>query len=411
MRVFIGVGSNLEPRRKNIISAIGELGSVCCVEKISPVYETSALLPSEAPESWNQPFLNLVVCVEYSGTPPSLLKHLKAIEKKLGSRHTQRWSPRVIDLDILFFGGQRFFSFELKVPHPEIEKRAFVMDPLKDILPSFIPRARQHKNHAPLWMAIINLTPDSFSDGGEWTEEHLFEALLEYEEMGVAILDFGAESTRPGAKSLSFDEERVRLRSILESFFDRYGKTPLRPLVSVDTRHVKTAEMSLKMGVDIINDVSGLENAEMLSLIKDSEAAYVLTHSLDVPVDPKNVLKGDPLPVLRSWLDEKLEVFDKNNISFDRVFFDPGIGFGKSALQSLRILKNIRFFESCPVRLLVGHSRKSFMRSFSPQEARLRDLETLGISMHLIHQGVDVLRVHRPEMHIRAFRGWSHVAS
>ena len=394
-----------------------ELSSICSIEKISPVYETPALLPQEAlsqwdKSCWNKPFLNLVVQVEASEDPLSLLSHLKAIEKKLGRKNRQRWSPRTIDLDILLCENQKFSSPELEVPHPEMKQRAFVMDPLKDILPSFIPQARKHKNHAPLWMAIINLTPDSFSDGGLFTEKELFsKTLLHYEKIGVAILDFGAESTRPNARGLSSEEEWMRLKPFLERFFDLCGKKPLRPLVSVDTRHVKTAEMSLKMGVDIINDVSGLKNTDMLSLLRDSKAAYVLTHSLDVPVNPKNTLVGDPMPLLQRWLDEKLEIFDKNNISFDRIFFDPGIGFGKSSLQSLRILKNLKFFESCPVRLLVGHSRKSFMEGFSPQEAKSRDIETLGISMNLIHQGVDVLRVHHPTIHIRAFRGWSHVTS
>ena len=412
MKIFLGIGSNLGSRKNNITCALEELSTICSIEKISPVYETAALLPQEASPQWNMPFLNLAVQIEFSGDPLSLLNHLKAIEKKLGRKDRQKWSPRSIDLDILLCENQRLSFPELKVPHPEMEKRAFVLDPLKDILPSFIPKARKHKSHAPLWMAIINLTPDSFSDGGLFTDEKTFSAtLLHYEKMGVAIVDLGAESTRPGAVSLSPDEELVRLKPFLEQIYHLYREKKLKPLISVDTRHVKTAEISVNLGVDIINDVSGLSNPDMLSLLKDSKAAYVLTHSLDVPVNPKNVLTEDPLPVLHSWLEKKLEIFNKNNISLDRIFFDPGIGFGKSHLQSLRILKNLKSFESCPVRFLIGHSRKSFMKDFSPQDAGLRDPETLGVSMQLIHQGVDVLRVHNPEMHIRAFRGWCHVAS
>ena len=147
----------------------------------------------------------------------------------------------------------------------------------------------------------------------------------------------------------------------------------------------------------------------MLSLLKNSQAFYVLTHSLDVPVNPKHVLNKDPLPTLCHWLEEKLEVFDKHHISLDRIFFDPGIGFGKNPLQSLKILRNLEVFHPYPVRLLIGHSRKSFMKDFSSHKADLRDAETLGVSMGLIEQGVDVLRVHNPEIHIRGLRGWSHV--
>lgn len=410
MKVFLGIGSNLEPRKKNITKALKELSSICSLEKISPVYETAALIPEKAPSSWNKPFLNLAAQVEFSGKPLTLLNHLKAIEKKLGRKEAEKWAPRSIDLDILLYGDKQISLPDLQVPHPEMEKRAFVLDPLKDILPSFIPKARRHKNHAPLWMAIVNLTPDSFSDGGVFSDEKIFSTtMLHYESLGVAIIDLGAESTRPGALSLTSEEEQNRLTPFLKQLYQLYRGKTLKPLVSIDTRHVKTAETGLKLGADILNDVSGLKDPEMLSLLKNSKTAYVLTHSLDVPVNPKNTLKEEPIETLQNWLEEKLEILDKNHITWDRVFFDPGVGFGKDAFQSLKILKNLNTFQNCPVRILIGHSRKSFMKDFSPQEAKLRDPETLGISFGLIQKGGDVLRVHNPEIHIRAFRGWNQV--
>ena len=412
MKVFLGIGSNLEPRKKNITRALKELSSICSLEKISPVYETAALLPKKAPSSWNKPFFNMAAQVEFSGEPLLLLNHLKAIEKKLGRKKNEKWAPRSIDLDILLYGDKKLSLPDLTIPHPEMEKRAFVLDPLKDILPSFIPKARHHKNHAPLWMAIVNLTPDSFSDGGIFSDEKTFSTtMLHYESLGVAIVDLGAESTRPGAVNLTSEEEQNRLTPFLKQLYQLHKGKTLKPLISIDTRHVKTAETGLKLGADILNDVNGLKDPEMLSLLKNSKAAYVLTHSLDVPVNPKNILKEDPIETLQNWLEEKLEILDKNHITWDRVFFDPGIGFGKDAFQSLRILKNLKAFQNCPVRILIGHSRKSFMKNFSPREAKLRDPETLGISFGLIQKGVDVLRVHNPEIHIRAFRGWSQVAN
>ena len=410
MKVFLGVGSNLEPRKNHITETLIELSLIGPLKKISPVYETPALLPQKAPALWNKPFLNLAVQMEFSGDPRTLLNHLKDIEKKLGRKDRQKWAPRSIDLDILLFGDKSFSSPELTIPHPEMENRAFVLDPLKDILPSFIQKARQHKNHAPLWMAVVNLTPDSFSDGGRFAEEKVFsQAMEQFEKMGVAIIDLGAESTRPGATGISSDEELARLKPFLEKLHRLYGKQTLKPLISIDTRHVKTAKAALKLGAHILNDVGGLRDPEMLSILKDTQASYILTHSLDVPVNPKNVLKEDPLKALCEWLEEKLKILEKNHISHDRIFFDPGIGFGKNPLQSLKILKNLKVFHPYPIRLLIGHSRKSFMKDFAPEEAKLRDPETLGISMGLIQQGVDVLRVHNPEIHIRAFRGWSHV--
>ena len=411
MKVFLGVGSNLKPRKKTISLALKELSLIGSIKKVSPVYETPALLPLEAPSSWNRPFLNLALQMEFSDSALTLLNHLQVIERKLGRTDRQKWSPRSIDLDILLFGDQIISLPELKVPHPEMEERAFVLDPLKDILPSFILKARHLKNHSPLWMAIVNLTPDSFSDGGFFTDEKAFLATMaHYEKLGVAVLDLGAESTRPEALALSSKEELTRLEPFLKPLCQLYGGSQsLKPLISVDTRHVRTAEAALKLGVHIINDVSGLKDPEMLSLLKGSGAAYVLTHSLDVPVNPENFLKEDPLKALSRWLEQKLEMLEKNHISRELIFFDPGIGFGKNSLQSLRILRNLQVFHSFPVRLLIGHSRKSFIKDFSSYEAAFRDPETVGVSMGLIRQGVDVLRVHNPEIHIRAHRAWSHI--
>ena len=413
MEVFLSLGSNLEPRRKHLSKAIEELSLIGLLKRVSPIYESPALLPPEAPPSWNESFLNLVVELEFSESPQKLLNQLKNIEKKLGRKKTKKWAPRNIDLDILLFGKQSHSSSDLKIPHSEMGKRAFVLDPLKDLLPRYIQEARRHKNHSPLWMAIVNLAPNSFSDGGVFTnpngEVNFLETMEEYEKLNVSIIDLGAESTRPGGMGISWQEELGRLKPFLEQLSDFLKNKKLKPLISVDTRHTKTAEVSLNSGADIINDVSGLRDPEMLSLLKDSTAGYVLTHSLDVPVNPENTLDGDPLKILCQWLEEKLEVFYKNHISMDRIFFDPGIGFGKDPLQSLKILRNLKVFHPYPVRLLVGHSRKSFMKTFSPPEPALRDPESLGISMGLIQQGVDVLRVHNPEFHIRGLRGWSHI--
>ena len=412
MKVFLGLGSNLEPRKKTLQKALQKISTLGPIEKISSLYETPALLPLKAPTDWNKPFLNMALQMEFQKSPLLLLQQLKSIETALGRplENRQKWAPRPIDLDILLFGDQKISSPELKIPHPELEKRAFVLDPLKDILPSFIPKARKHKHHAPLWMAIVNLTPDSFSDGGQFTDDaSVSETFKTYENKGVHIIDLGAESTRPGAAPLSSEEELTRLNPVLNRISE-FSSSSLRPLFSIDTRHIKTAEAALKQGVDIINDVSGLKNLEMLSLLKNSKAAYILTHSLDVPVNLKNTLKEDPLKALPFWLDEKLELLEKHHISWDHVFFDPGIGFGKNSLQSIRILQNLKIFKDCPVRILIGHSRKSFMKDFSSEPAKFRDPETLGVSFQLIRQGVDVLRLHNPEMHIRAFKGWSHIA-
>ena len=130
---------------------------------------------------------------------------------------------------------------------------------------------------------------------------------------------------------------------------------------------------------------------------------------MGVPADPNEILSGDPIETLQIWLECHLNQFVKNNIDLRRIYFDPGIGFGKNSLQSLTLLKSIDAFFGFPVKILVGHSRKSFMKNFADKTAGQRDYETLGVSMSLIQKGVDVLRIHNPEIHIKAHRGWSHV--
>ena len=131
-------------------------------------------------------------------------------------------------------------------------------------------------------------------------------------------------------------------------------------------------------------------------------------HSLTVPADPKTTLleSADTTSELLNWLDEKLEVIAKRGISLERIIFDPGIGFGKTPSQSIEILRQIELFKNQGLRTLAGHSRKSFMKSFSDPEAKKRDLESIGLSLALCEKGVDFLRVHEPEKHIKAHMGY-----
>lgn len=406
---YIGIGSNVGNRQALIEAALSRLSQLSSHLRFSPVYETAALLPKEANDSWNQPFLNLVAEIEFEGDPRQLLYQLKSIENELGRTNSPRWAPRIIDLDILLWGDRKIDQDDLQIPHPELENRAFVLDPLKDLNPDFTEKARQHPHHSPLWMAIFNITPDSFSDGGQLAPFENFQKHVQLcTSLGVQILDLGAESTRPHAHPLTSEEEWSRLKPYLawlkESF---YGQT-LKPLISIDTYHTATAKKAVGWGADLLNDVSGMKDNSWLELLKESDVHYVLMHSLDVPTRPDHILGNNPVGEICNWLEKQLECLEKNNIDLSRVIFDPGIGFGKSALQSLEILKNISAFQKYPVRLLIGHSRKSFLKTFSDPLASHRDCETIGVSLSLIQQGVDILRVHDVEGHIRAFRGWTH---
>lgn len=243
-------------------------------------------------------------------------------------------------------------------------------------------------------VGIVNVTPDSFSDGGKYMNAKA--ALAAAEQMmadGADIIDIGAESTRPGATPITHEEEWARLKDLLPQLVNiRWG---------LDTRHPQTAAKALEYGAHWINDVSGFSDPEMLDAVRDSDCRLVVMHSLTVPADKGNVMPdGDTLTEISVWADTRMGYMAENDVGKERLIFDPGIGFGKTAAQSWEIVRNIEKFKVLGVPLFVGHSRKSFL-SFLPSplrgegwEAVDRDKLTLQLSRELIAKGVDYLRVH-----------------
>ena len=424
MAIYLGLGSNQGDRRQNLRTALARIADCgITIERVSPVVESPAMLPPAAPGDWNSPFLNLVAQCRTTLDPEALLGRIKQIEQSLGRNDTRRWSPRPIDIDILVFDDAILARDDLSIPHPGIAERGFVLTPLAALAPRLqipglgqTPRqlSGQHGRRIPLWMGIVNLTPDSFSDGGQnesWqaVEQRIDEMTAD----GVQILDFGAESTRPGAQPLTSDEEWQRLEPVLARTIDKFRGDWLRPQISIDTYHADVAARALETGADIVNDVGGLTDPAMIELAASSGAEFVAMHNLGLPADPAKTLDTERSATgqVEAWLDERIEAWAKHGIDLDRVIFDPGIGFGKNPLQSLELLREIGRFCGNDLRLLVGHSRKSFMRGFAAQDTSERDLVTIGSSMALCAHGVDILRVHNTPDHIRAWRGWVHLQS
>jgi 2-amino-4-hydroxy-6-hydroxymethyldihydropteridine diphosphokinase/dihydropteroate synthase len=424
MDIYLGLGSNLGDRRAHLTGALERLSAHgVAIARVSPVVESPAMLPDDAPVDWNRPFLNLVAHCRTSSSPTAVLDGLKAIECELGRVDRGRWAPRPIDLDLLLYDRETLATDRLRVPHPGIAERAFVLTPLAAITPNLtipglgartvLEHARAGGHHLPLWMGIVNVTPDSFSDGGELADAAAAEArVVELIAAGAELIDLGAESTRPGATPLTADDEWRRLEPVLGRLADRYRGALLRPRLSIDTYHVETARRALALGADIINDVSGLSTPAMLELAAASGAEFVAMHNLGVPADKARVLPldQDPTLLVEQWLAQRLDEWERAGIDSSRVVFDPGIGFGKNALQSLRLLRNIERLQRFGLRLLVGHSRKSFMNQAAASSREDRDLFTIGASLKLCDAGVDILRVHDVGAHAAAYRGWAHVA-
>ena len=426
MRAFLGLGSNLGDRRDHLSRAINALEAEgLAIVRVSPVVESPALLPDDAPSDWNLPFLNLALECVARCSPARLRLRIDEIQRVFGrDEGRSRWSPRPIDIDILLWGRERIETERLVIPHRDLTRRAFVLAPLIALEPRLTVPGRDERtmldhsmalgHHIPLWMGIVNVTPDSFSDGGRFLDWPRIEPhVAAMMEAGVHILDVGGESTRPGASPVDPDEEWSRVGPVLERLIERIAGRRLRPLLSLDTRHVEVAEKGLTLGVDIINDVSGLTSPDMIALARESGRDWVAMHHVTVPTSPRATLPADrdPCAVVDQWLITRMEAWDAQGLDLGRIIFDPGIGFGKNRLQSLRLLRRAGEFRRHGLRVLVGHSRKSFMKIFSEVGAGEagNDLITLGASLALCAQGVDVIRVHNVPLHVAAYRGWSHL--
>jgi dihydropteroate synthase len=248
-------------------------------------------------------------------------------------------------------------------------------------------------------MGILNVTPDSFHDGGEYdTVEAAVARAERMVDAGVDVLDVGGESTRPGADPVSVEEETARVVPVVEAIVD------LDALVSVDTRKAEVARAALDAGADVINDVSGLEDPEMRLLAAERDVPVVVMHSIDAPVDPGTDVEYDD--VVEDTLDalvERVLLAEKAGLARSKILVDPGLGFGKTRRENFELLDRLGEFKAlgCPV--MVGHSHKSMfdLVGYEPGE---RLPATLAATALATERGADVIRVHDVPENVAAVR-------
>jgi len=238
-------------------------------------------------------------------------------------------------------------------------------------------------------MGILNVTPDSFYDGGDFFDaEAAIEQAKTLVEAGADIIDVGGESTRPGAEPVPAAEEIDRVVPVIDAI------TELDVSVSVDTRKATVAEAALDAGADILNDVTGLADPAMRFLAADREVPVILMHSIDAPVIPDKRIDYDDVveDVIRA-LNERLVLAEKAGIPRERIIVDPGIGFGKTSRESFELLGRLDEFDALGCSVLVGHSRKSmFSRIDTEPEDRLA--ATVAGTALAADRGADIVRVH-----------------
>ncbi|MGM0447811.1 MAG: dihydropteroate synthase [Methanobacteriota archaeon] len=244
-------------------------------------------------------------------------------------------------------------------------------------------------------MGVLNVTPDSFHAGGRHAD--LDDAVTGVERMveaGVDIVDVGGESTRPGAEPVPVEAEIERVVPTIEAIQSVPAVDSGEVLVSVDTRKPAVAEAALDAGADVINDVTGLEDPEMRSVVADADCPVIVMHSLDAPVDPDadpeyDDVVGEVVDALR----ERLALADTAGIDRNRVIVDPGLGFGKSPAEDFELLARCGELAAlgCPV--LVGHSHKSLYGAVG-RDAEDREHATVAGTALAADRGADIVRVH-----------------
>lgn len=432
-QIFIGLGTNLGERKQNLRTAIASLERAGVrVRAVSALYETAPWGVTDQPD-----FLNLCLAVRTEREPRALLALLKQIEEEMGREPAARWGPRLIDLDLLFYGKRVLAEEGLAVPHPRLAERAFVLAPLADIAPDWqhpqsgkrmrqllaaVDREGVRRLPLPLeWgrrtfvMGILNVTPDSFSGDGvlQREEDVLVQAVAQARQFvadGADIVDIGGESTRPGSTPVSTGEELTRVIAVVEAV-----RAAVAVTISVDTYRAAVAEAALAAGADWINDVWALRMDEQMGpLVAAAGCPIVLMHNRSRPKDVAQearlggryvgVAYDDLIADVKRELQESVDLALAEGIDVENIIIDPGVGFGKTVSQNVQLIDELDQFRETGYPLLLGTSRKSFIGytlDLPPQERMEGTAATVAIG---IDRGADIVRVHDVRPIVRVAR-------
>lgn len=244
----------------------------------------------------------------------------------------------------------------------------------------------------PKIMGILNITPDSFSDGGRfYSTQVAVDQALRMEDDGADIIDIGGESTRPYSEPVDTATELRRVIPVIEALRSR-----LQIPLSIDTTKAKVAREAIALGAEIINDISGLESdSEMTNVAMETRAGICAMHMQGSPQTMQDKPSYENVVTeIESYLAQRLKQLLAVGIDRNRICLDPGIGFGKTHEHNLALLRSAAAFHRIGCPILVGHSRKGFMAKVLNDKTADRTFATLGVSLALAQRGIQILRVH-----------------
>ncbi|OCK86048.1 folic acid synthesis protein-like protein [Lepidopterella palustris CBS 459.81] len=434
-RAYIALGSNLGDRVDMIEKACKEMevkGDIRIL-RTSSLWETKAMYVLD-----QENFVNGACEIETSLHPIELLDRLQLIENQLGRVKVIDKGPRNIDLDILLYDKATFLNERLQIPHPLMLEREFVLRPLCELIPeetlpspypqgslidhlsritvsedpissltplsrSLPPITAHHSHRKTHVMSILNITPDSFSDGGHHSVADLpslKRTVMSHIEAGVMILDVGGQSTRPGATQVTGEEEMARVLPTIKLI--RSLPDSRNVAVSVDTYRADVADAAINAGADIVNDVSaGTLDPEMISTVARLGCTVCLMHMRGTPetMDKLTSYPDGVVETVGRELLDRVRAAEAAGIRRWRIILDPGIGFAKTKDQNLELLRRLGDLRNFPglqgFPWLVGASRKAFVGKITGvKEAKERTWGTAAAISAAIQGGADIVRVH-----------------